>query len=192
MKKIEVIIKRGHYSKIKDVLSPFDVLVIDKQNLDDSQIFHNLNMKDVDPAAKPVPLAKIEIVISDKSAKTVMGLISKNSGLPSNQKRQMFVSDVAEVLDMDTLEARQDLEITRYKKSETKQLPKRSRFIPLQKFTLHKLQVIYEENKKTLKTECRIKSFSDFANYCIMKSLPNLEKQLRNPTIMYENNSNVF
>ena len=38
----------------------------------------------------------------------------------------------------------------------------------------------------------RIKSFSDFVNYCIMKSLPTLEKQLKNPTIIYENNFGGF
>ena len=97
-----------------------------------------------------------------------------------------------EVLDMETLDAKKDLEITTEEKLETHTLPKRSRFIPLQKFTLHKLQVIYEENKETLRNDYRIKSFSDFVNYCIMKSLPTLEKQLKNPTIVYENNFGDF
>ena len=35
-------------------------------------------------------------------------------------------------------------------------------------------------------------NFSDFVNYCIMKSLPSLEKQLKNPTIVYENNFEDF
>jgi len=89
---------------------------------------------------------------------------------------------------METLDGQQDLEENIQPKSESKQLPKRSRFVPLQKFTLNKLQVIYEENKETLHDDYRIKSFSDFVNYCIMKSLPTLEKQLKNPTIIYENN----
>ena len=91
-----------------------------------------------------------------------------------------------EVVDMKTLSAKQDLEvIEEEKKSEP--LPKRSRFVPLQKFTLHKLQTVYERNKEKLRDDYRIKSFSDFVNYCIMKSLPTLEKQLRNPTVVYEN-----
>ena len=47
---------------------------------------------------------------------------------------------------------------------------------------------MYEENSEKIRNDYRIKSFSDFVNYCIMKSLPTLEKQLKNPTIMYENN----
>ncbi|MEE9572929.1 MAG: hypothetical protein V3W20_07775 [Candidatus Neomarinimicrobiota bacterium] len=66
-------------------------------------------------------------------------------------------------------------------------VPKRSRLVPLQKFTLHKLQVVYEENEENLCTYYRIKSFSDFVNYCIMKSLPTLERQLKNSTIIYDN-----
>jgi nitrogen regulatory protein P-II 1 len=73
-------------------------------------------------------------------------------------------------------------------KFEPKPLPKRSRFVPLQKFTLQKLQVLYGEHQETLRSDYRIKSFSDFVNYCIMKYVPALEKQLKNPTIVYENN----
>ena len=97
-----------------------------------------------------------------------------------------------EVVDMETLDGQQDLEISSQEKIETKQLPKRSRFVPLQKFTLNKLQITYEENKETLRDDYRIKSFSDFVNYCIMKSLPTIEKQLKNPTIIYENNFGDF
>jgi nitrogen regulatory protein P-II 1 len=114
-------------------------------------------------------------------------MISKNSGLSSVHGGKLFVSEMEEVVDMDTLDGQQDLEIPSKEKSESKSLPKRSRFVPLQKFTLHKLQVTYEENKETLRNDYRIKSFSDFVNYCIMKSIPTLEKQLKNPTIIYEN-----
>ena len=93
-----------------------------------------------------------------------------------------------EVVDMDTLNGQQDLETYSKEKSESKPLTKRSRFVPLQKFTLHKLQVTYEENKETIRNDYRMKSFSDFVNYCIVKSIPTLEKQLKNPTIIYENN----
>jgi nitrogen regulatory protein P-II 1 len=97
-----------------------------------------------------------------------------------------------EVVDMETLDGKQDLEIPLDKKLESKPLSKRSRFVPLQKFTLHKLQETYEENEETLRNDYRIKSFSDFVNYCIMKSLPILKKQLKNPTIIYENNFGDF
>ena len=71
-------------------------------------------------------------------------------------------------------------------------MPKRSRFVPLQKFTLNKIQTVYEANKEKLRDDYRIKSFNDFVNYCIVKSLPNLEKQLKNPTIVYENTFGDF
>jgi nitrogen regulatory protein P-II 1 len=69
-----------------------------------------------------------------------------------------------------------------------KPLSKRSRSVPLQKLTLQKLQVTYDQNKETLRDDYRVKSFSDFVNYCIMKSLPIMEKQLKNPTIIYTSN----
>ena len=137
---------------------------------------------------KSIPLAKIEMVVSDKDARKVVEMISKNSGLPSNHGGKIFVSEMEEVVDMETLDGRKDLEVDIERKSEIKKLPKRSRFVPLQKFTLNKLQLTYEENKETLRDDYRIKSFSDFVNYCIMKSLPTIEKQLKNPTIIYENN----
>ena len=121
-------------------------------------------------------------------ARNVVELISKNSGLLSNHGGKIFVSEMEEVVDMDTLDGRQDLEMHSKEKSESKPLPKRSRFVPLQKFTLQTLQVLYGEHQETLRSDYRIKSFSDFVNYCIMKSLPALEKQLKDPTIVYENN----
>jgi nitrogen regulatory protein P-II 1 len=132
------------------------------------------------------------MVVSNKDARKVVEMISKNSGLSSNHGGKIFVSEMEEVVDMETLDGQQDLEISLEEKSDSKPLPKRSRFVPLQKFTLHKLQVIYEENKETLRTDYRIKSFSDFVNYCIVKSLPTLEKQLKNPTVIYANNFDDF
>lgn len=192
MKKIEAIIRRRYFSKIRINLKTIETYIIDKRNLENSDIFgdpeHGTNKKSI---RKPIPLARIEIVVSDRDTRKVIAIISKNSGLP-NLQQGIFVSEMEEVVDMNTLYAQQDLEIPTEKESETKQYPKRSRFVPLQKFTLRKLQAIYEENKDTLRTDYRIKSFSDFANYCIIKSLPSLEKQLKNPTIVYENSLNVF
>ena len=163
--------------------------IIDKRNLDDSNIYdESQSSRAGSTNLKSVPLAKIEMVVSDKDARMVVEMISKNSGLSSIHGGKLFVSEMEEVVDMDTLDGRQDLEIPSKEKPESKLLPKRSRFVPLQKFTLHKLQVTYEENKETLRNDYRIKSFSDFVNYCIMKSIPTLEKQLKNPTIIYEKN----
>ena len=190
MKKIEAVIKRKNFLTIRTTLNTIGTYIIDKRNLDDSNIYDESKVGRV--GLKAIPLAKIELVVSDKDARRVVDIISTKSGLSSQHGGKIFVSEMEEVLDMETMDAKKDLEITTEEKLETTPLPKRSRFIPLQKFTLHKLQVIYEENKETLRTDYRIKSFSDFVNYCIMKSLPTLEKQLKNPTIVYENNFGDF
>lgn len=193
MKKIEAVIKRKNFPTIKTNLGAVGTYIIDKRNLDDSNIYdESLGSRVGSTGLKSVPLAKIEMVVSDKDARKVVEMISKNSGLSSNHGGKIFVSEMEEVVDMETLDGRQDLEISSEEKIETKQLPKRSRFVPLQKFTLNKLQITYEENKETLRDDYRIKSFSDFVNYCIMKSLPTIEKQLKNPTIIYENNFGDF
>ena len=193
MKKIEAVIKRKNFSTIKTNLNAVGTYIIDKRNLDDSNIYDESQGSRVGSTGlKSIPLAKIEMVVLDKDARKVVELISKNSGLSSNHGGKIFVSEMEEVVDMETLDGQQDLEMSSNEKPESKPLPKRSRFVPLQKFTLHKLQVTYEENKETLRNDYRIKSFSDFVNYCIMKSIPILEKQLKNPTIVYENNFGDF
>jgi nitrogen regulatory protein P-II 1 len=193
VKKIEAIIKRKNFSTIKTNLNAVGTYIIDKRNLDDSNIYDESQGSRVGSTSlKSIPLAKIEMVVLDKDARKVVELISKNSGLSAKHGGKIFVSEMEEVVDMETLDGQQDLEMSSDKKLESKPLPKRSRFVPLQKFTLHKLQVTYEENKETLRNDYRIKSFSDFVNYCIMKSIPILEKQLKNPTIVYENNFGDF
>jgi len=44
---------------------------------------------------------------------------------------KLFVSEMEEVVDMDTLDGQQDLEIPSKEKPGLKSLPKRSRFVPL-------------------------------------------------------------
>ncbi|MFB5604591.1 MAG: P-II family nitrogen regulator [Candidatus Nitrosomaritimum aestuariumsis] len=193
MKKIEAVIKRKNFPTIKTNLTVLGSYIIDKRNLEDSHIYDESQGSRVGSTGlKSVPLAKIEMVVADKDARKVVEMISKNSGLSSNHGGKIFVSEMEEVVDMETLDGNQDLEMNDLKDKVESKLPRRSRFVPLQKFTLHKLQVIYEKNKATLRSDYRIKSFSDFVNYCIMKSLPSLEKQLKNPTIVYENNFGDF
>ena len=193
MKKIEAVIKRKNFPTIKSHLHLVGTYIIDKRNLEDSNIYDESKGSRVGSTGlKSIPLAKIEMVVPDKDARKVVEMISKNSGLTAGHGGKIFVSEMEEVVDMETNDATQDLELILDEKPHSIPLPKRSRFVPLQKFTLHKLQVIYEENKETLRTDYRIKSFSDFVNHCIMKYLPTLEKQLKNPTIVYENNFGDF
>ena len=189
MKKIEAIVRRKNFPTIKTKLNTVGTFIIDKRNLDDSNIYdESKGSRAGSTGLKSIPLAKIEMVVSDVDARNVVEMISKNSGLSSNHGGKIFVSEMEEVVDMETLDGKQDLEMYSKEKSELKPLPKRSRFVPLQKFTLQKLQVLYGDHQETLRSDYRIKSFSDFVNYCIMKSVPTLEKQLKNPTIVYENN----
>ncbi|MBT5843266.1 MAG: transcriptional regulator [Thaumarchaeota archaeon] len=193
MKKIEAVIKRRNFTVIKTNLSAVGTYIIDKRNLEDSNIYDESKGSRIGSTGiKSVPLAKLEMVVSNKDARKVVEMISKNSGLSANHGGKIFVSEMEEVVDMNTLGGQQDLGISSEEKLEVTQLPKRSRFVPLQKFTLQKLQLTYEENKESLRNDYRIKSFSDFVNYCIMKSLPTLEKQLKNPTVVYENNFNNY
>ena len=201
MKKIEAVIKRKNFPTIRTHLNTVGTYIIDKRNLDDSNIYDESKGSRIGSTGlKTIPLAKIEMVVPDKDARRVVEMISMNSGLSSNHGGKIFVSEMEEVVDMETLDAQQDLEFNPNEKSELKHelkhelkpVSKRSRLVPLQKLTLYKLQTLYDENTETLRTDYRIKSFSDFVNYCIMKSVPTLEKQLKNPTIIYENNFNGY
>ena len=192
MKKIEAIIRRSTYPIIICELSSMGYSIIDKRNLEDSKIFDKqLISKTGSTNIKTIPLSKIELVVSEKDARQVINLISKKSGFSANQGGKIFISEMEEVVDMNTLNAQHDLESEEILFS-PKPITKRSRLIPLQKFTLIKLEKIYENNKEKLQTDYRIKSFSDFVNHCIMGYLPTIEKQLKHTTVVYGNNFHEF
>ena len=192
MKKIEAIIKRSTYPVIISELSSMGYSIIDRRNLEDSKIFDKQLVSKVGSTGiKTIPLSKIELVVSEKDARQVINLISKKSGFSANQGGKIFISEMEEVVDMNTLNAQQDLESEEILFS-PKPTTKRSRLVPLQKFTLIKLEKIYENNKEKLQTDYRIKSFSDFVNHCIMGYLPTVEKQLKHTTVVYGNNFHEF
>ena len=193
MKKIEAIIKRSSYTEIADKLNELGYTIIDKRNLEDSKIFDKQNSSKVGGTigVKTIPLSKIELVVAEKDARKVIDLISKKSGFTSSKVGKIFVSEMDEVLEINTLESTQDLELDE-PKFPPKPKIKRSRLVPLQKYTLLRLQTVYEENYDTLVSDHRIKSFSDFVNHCIMGYLPSFEKQLKHPTVVYGNNFREF
>ncbi|MGD8707594.1 MAG: P-II family nitrogen regulator [Nitrosopumilaceae archaeon] len=194
MKKIEAIIKRSSYTIIADKLNSMGYTIIDKRNLEDNQIFDKQAGSKVGGTSlglKTTPLSKIELVVAEKDARKVIDLISKKSGFTSNKVGKIFVSEMEEVLEIDTLESTQDLEIEEVKFPPKPKI-KRSRLVPLQKYTLLRLQTVYDENYETLVSDHRIKSFSDFVNHCIMGYLPSFEKQLKHPTVVYGNNFREF
>ncbi|QUC64569.1 P-II family nitrogen regulator [Nitrosopumilus sp. K4] len=192
MKKIEAIIKRSNYPNIANQLASMGYSIIDKRNLEDSKIFDKQSASKVGSSGlKTIPLSKIELVVSDKDARQVINLISKKSGFANVQGGKIFISEMEEVVDMETLEVQHDVETDDFKLPPKPKI-KRSRLVPLQKFTLIKLEKIYDENEEKLQTEYRIKSFSDFVNHCIMGYLPTIEKQLKHETIVYGNNFGEF
>ncbi len=193
MKKIEAIINRSRYTQIAEKLNTMGYTIIDKRNLEDNKILD----KQIGSKAggtlglKTIPLSKIELVVNEKDARKVIDLISKKSGFTSSKVGKIFVSEMEEVVEIDTLESTQDLELEEIKLS-PKPKVKRSRLVPLQKYTLLRLQTVYDENHETLASDHRIKSFSDFVNHCIMGYLPSFEKQLKHPTVVYGNNFREF
>ena len=193
MKKIEAIIRRSSYTIIAGKLNTMGYVIIDKRNLEDNQIFDAQKGSKAGGTlgTRTIPLSKIELVVAEKDARKVIDLISKKSGFTSGKIGKIFVSEMEEVLEIDTLESIQDLELDEIN---TPQKPKikRSRLVPLQKYTLLRLQTVYDENHETLASDHRIKSFSDFVNHCIMGYLPSLEKQLKHPTVIYGNNFRDF
>ena len=85
MKKIEAVIKRKNFTTVKTTLNAVGTYIIDKRNLEDSQIYDEVKGSRVGSTGlKSVPLAKIEMVVSNKDARKVVEMISQNSGLSSN------------------------------------------------------------------------------------------------------------
>jgi len=192
MKKIEAIIKRSSYPLIANQLSSMGYSIIDKRNLEDSKIFDKQSASKVGSSGlKTIPLSKIELVVSEKDARQVINLISTKSGFSTTRAGKIFISEMEEVVDMETLEVEHDIETEEFSLPSKPKI-KRSRLVPLQKFTLIKLEKIYDENEEKLQTDYRIKSFSDFVNHCIMGYLPTIEKQLKHETIVYGNNFRDF
>ncbi|MDC0885972.1 P-II family nitrogen regulator [Nitrosopumilus sp.] len=188
MKKIEAIINRKNYPTIREKLDALGIDIIDKRNLEDSRFVSQSKGSRVGGSVvRSTMLAKIELAMPDKVAREVVDIISSNSGLPKSIPSKIFVFEMQETIDLNTLKGESETE------SEDEEAPmaprfvtKRNRLVPLQKRTLYKLEQYYDKHSDVLESDYRIRSFSDFVNYCIMKYLPTLDKQLKNQTILYE------
>ena len=111
MKKIEAIIKRSSYPIIVNQLTSMGYSIIDKRNLEDSKIIHKQTSSKIGSTGlKIIPLSKIELVVSEKDARQVINLISKKSGFSTVQGGKIFISEMEEVVDMETLEVEHDVE----------------------------------------------------------------------------------
>jgi nitrogen regulatory protein P-II 1 len=190
LKKIEAIINRKNYPAIREKLDALGIDIIDKRNLEDSKFVSQSKGSRVGGSAvRSTMLAKIELAMSDKVAREVVDIISKNSGLPKSIPSKIFVFEMQESIELNTLKGESEIE----SEIESVEVPvtprfvtKRNRLVPLQKRTLYKLEQYYDKHSEILESDYRIRSFSDFVNYCIMKYLPTLDKQLKNQTILYE------
>ena len=188
MKKIEAIINRKNYPTIREKLDALGIDIIDKRNLEDSRFVSQSKGSRVGGSAvRSTMLAKIELAMSDKVAREVVDIISKNSGLPKSIPSKIFVFEMQETIDVNTLKGESEIESQEEEAPVTPRfVTKRNRLVPLQKRTLYKLEQYYDKHSEILESDYRIRSFSDFVNYCIMKYLPTLDKQLKNQTILYE------
>ena len=191
MKKIEAVINRKNYPTIREKLDNLGIDIIDKRNLEDSKFVSQSKGSRVGGSnLRSTMLAKIELAMSDKQAREVVEIISKNSGLPKSTPSKIFVFEMQESIELNSLEGESETESNDKREEEFSIAPKfvtkRNRLIPLQKRTLYKLEQYYDEHSEVLASDYRIRSFSDFVNYCIMKYLPTLEKQLKNQSILYE------
>jgi nitrogen regulatory protein P-II 1 len=188
LKKIEAIINRKNYPTIREKLDALGIDIIDKRNLEDSRFVSQSKGSRVGGSVvRSTMLAKIELAMSDKVAREVVDIISNNSGLPKNIPSKIFVFEMQETIDVNTLKGESEIESQEEESPVTPRfVTKRNRLVPLQKRTLYKLEQYYDKHRDVLESDYRIRSFSDFVNYCIMKYLPTLDKQLKNQTILYE------
>ena len=189
MKKIEAIINRKNYPSIREKLDALGIDIIDKRNLEDSRFVSQSKGSRVGGSAvRSTMLAKIELAMTDKVAREVVDIISSNSGLPKSIPSKIFVFEMQETIDVNTLKGESEMESAEEEESPVapRFVTKRNRLVPLQKRTLYKLEQYYDKHSEVLESDYRIRSFSDFVNYCIMKYLPTLDKQLKNQTILYE------
>ncbi|UTY61341.1 MAG: transcriptional regulator [Marine Group I thaumarchaeote] len=191
MKKIEAVINRKNYPTIREKLDALGIDIIDKRNLEDSKFVSQSKGSRVGGSTlRSTMLAKIELAMSDKQARKVVDIISKNSGLPKSAPSKIFVFEMQESIELNSLQGESETESNTDPGEEFSVAPKfvtkRNRLVPLQKRTLYKLEQYYDKHSDVLESDYRIRSFSDFVNYCIMKYLPTLDKQLKNQTILYE------
>lgn len=185
MKKIEALIRSRNFLTLKENLSEVGQFIIAKHDISNNEIFDKQTGPKMGNAGlKSIPLVKIELVVSDTDAKKVIEIISESSGIKSKDGGKIFVSEMTEIVDMDTLEGEKELETL----SPLIQTTKRSRLVPLQKYALLKVAQFYDQNKELLQENYKIKSFSDLVNFCILEYLPILEEKLKTQKTVYDLN----
>ena len=155
MKKIEAIINRKNYPTIREKLDALGIDIIDTRNLEDSRFVSQSKGSRVGGSVvRSTMLAKIELAMPDKVAREVVDIISSNSGLPKSIPSKIFVFEMQETIDLNTLKGESETE------SEDEEAPvaprfvtKRNRLVPLQKRTLYKLEQYYDKHSEVLASD---------------------------------------
>jgi nitrogen regulatory protein P-II 1 len=204
MKKIEAIVKTEILPDLRLELEKFEIYGISTHNISSMSITSRSGAVGRGGGVGEF-LTKIELIVSDRDAKKVIEAISNASGGKDKEHAKIFISSLEEIVDVSHMQSIKDLEnpkedeygndtyferregltleLQESDDSNTEEQGKRSRLVPLQKYTLMRVLKFYNANKDTLKSEYRIKSFSDFVNFCILGYLPIIESELKQQTI---------
>lgn len=166
MKRIEAVIKTEAFPEIRSALENMNVYSLSKHDISGGSIIG----RDVH-SRKGLFLSKIELIVGDKDANKVINIIAKFA----DKNGKIFVSDLNEIIDARTFESKKELESG----GEVKMPSKRSRLVPLQKYTMLRAEKFYDAYKDVLRAEYRIRSYSDFINFCIVSYLSILEDEIK-------------
>lgn len=204
MKRIEAIVPSELYPDLKDEVEKIGIYSLSRSEISSGSITSNDGV--VGLGSLPFKggfRSKVELIVSDKDARKVIRIISQIVGRGNGKPAKILVSSLEEIIDPETMGGTTDLESVksvepaaplsakieaeerefRERASEDKVTEargtKRSRLVPLQKYTLARIQKCYESNREVLRSEYRIKSFSDFVNFCVLGYLPMIEAEMK-------------
>lgn len=201
MKRIEAIVKTEVIPDLKLKLERFEIYGMSINNISSMSISSRNGAVGRGGGVGEF-LTKIELIVSDRDAKGVIETISSIAKEKGKEHAKIFISSLEEIVDVSHMQAIKDLESTKEEEDgsdyfdrreelspildteySNEEQGKRSRLVPLQKYTLMRVLKFYNANKDTLKSEYRIKSFSDFVNFCILGYLPIIESELKQQSI---------
>ncbi|MFN4336913.1 MAG: P-II family nitrogen regulator [Candidatus Nitrosocaldus sp.] len=212
MKRIEAIVRTEIVPDLKIQLERFEIYGLSMHNITSPHITSRNGAVGRGGGVGEF-LTKIELIVSDRDAKRVIDAISTASGrhkehtkiFVSTLEEIVDVSHMHAIKDLEDvrdegISHKRDGSITNVDEeqsndegdsdlrmdinsAEYEEQGKKSRLVPLQKYTLMRVLKFYNTNKDTLRSEYRIKSFSDFVNFCILGYLPIIESEIRQQSI---------
>ncbi len=194
MKRIEAIVRTDIVPDLKLRLEKFEIYGLSISNITSAHI-SSRNGAVGRGGGMGEFLSKLELIVSDRDAKKVIDVINGTAKEKGKEYAKIFVSTLEEIVDTESHSIKDLEDVTDYNDrsdisvstdeltDDNEQEERRSRLVPLQKYTLMRVSKFYSINKDTLKSEYRIKSFSDFVNFCILGYLPIIESELKQQTI---------